>query len=474
MLFPRLCVTSTSGGGGKTLLSLGLASALRARGLAVKPFKKGPDYIDAAWLGAAAGVAATNLDPFFMTGPRLKDLFCASMLAANAKIGLIEGNRGLYDGLNESGVCSTAQLCRALACPILLCIDCAKSTRTIAAIVKGIVAFEEGLNFAGAILNRIGSARHENSLRAALAANCDLPILGALPRLEANPLPERHMGLAAMNKKSGEILTKLGAFVANHCDLDAMIAAASQAPQLAPPETAAAPKIRDPAPKIGVVIDSALWFYYPENLAALANEGAEIVKLSLFDAGDSTAWHSVDALYMGGGFPEDYADEISQSPWLAFIASRAAKGMPIYAECGGLILLGSTFSKEGSTFAMAGVFPLDIAWNRRPIGLGYVDAAVIRENPWFPVGARLACHEFHYSSCSRPEDAPETALKLDRGAGLYRDVNCAFDGLFKNNVWASYSHIFAPAVPGWAPAFVRLAAKSAADRRHLASGDSDS
>ncbi|MBD5641208.1 MAG: AAA family ATPase, partial [Desulfovibrio sp.] len=179
--YPRICITSTGGGGGKTLLSLGLCRAFRQAGLDVKPFKKGPDYIDAAWLTGAAAEPATCLDPFFMDGPGLRKLFSSSM--AGHDLAIIEGNRGLFDGLNESGVCSTSQVARSLECPIIICIDCAKSTRTIAAVLNGLANFEPGLDFAGVVLNRVGSPRHASSLRAAINANTELKILGCLPRL---------------------------------------------------------------------------------------------------------------------------------------------------------------------------------------------------------------------------------------------------------------------------------------------------
>lgn len=457
---PRICVTSTSGGGGKTLLSLGLARAWSRRGHTVKPFKKGPDYIDAAWLGAAAGLAATNLDPFFMPPAELKGLFVASAHAAGADICLIEGNRGLYDGLNESGSCSTAQVARPLACPLLLCIDSAKATRTVAAILNGLTTFEAGLDFAGVILNRIGSARHETSLRAAIEANSSLRVLGSLPRMPVNPLPERHMGIASRGAMLAggveSLLDGLSAFVSKHCDLETILAQARAAPPLAMPDPPLIHTRTCGSPRIGVVRDQALWFYYPENIRALENEGAKIVWLSLFDPAN---WKDVDAIYLGGGFPEDFAREISCSPCLPLLAAYARAGMPIYAECGGMIILASEFVRNGESWPMAGVFPLQAIWHSRPQGLGYIEAVVIKKNPFYPVGMNLRGHEFHYSSCVLQEPKQDTVLQLRRGAGIGGQRH-AVDGLLLNNTWASYTHIFAPSVPCWARNFTTLAAKA--------------
>lgn len=445
------------------MLSLGLCRAWSRVGIVVKPFKKGPDYIDAAWLSMAAGIQATNLDPFFMDTAGLKELFITAMLAPRAAIGIIEGNRGIFDGLNESGVCSTAQLMRTLDCPIALCLDCAKATRTMAAIINGLTCFEEGLSFAGVILNRIGSSRHELSLRRAIEANTSLPVLGALPRLESNPLPERHMGLASrgaeLNRDSDTILERIADFVSENCDLGAIMAAACVAPPMDPIKMPAISRNSAKSPRIGVVRDQALWFYYPENIAALQQEGAEIVWLSLFDR-QNPGWGNIDAIYLGGGFPEDFAPGISASTCLPLLADYAAKGMPIYAECGGLIVLCTEFRRNGKSWPMANVFPLSVNWHAKPQGLGYVEATVRKKNPYYSQGTILRGHEFHYSSCTFNGIAPEMLLTLRRGTGIYRGDE-AFDGLLKNNVWASYTHIFAPSTPEWAKNFVKIA------RNHL-------
>ena len=499
--FPRLCVSAASGGGGKTLLSLGLARAFGQAGLAVKPFKKGPDYIDAAWLGRAAGGAgappATNLDPFFLSAPELAALFARAMQAAGdaaarngpPRLGLIEGNRGLYDGLDEAGSCSTARLARALACPVLLCLDAAKMTRTAAALLAGLLNFEAGVRVCGVVFNRVGSPRHEAALRRAVAAHLPVPVLGALPRLGRNPLPERHMGIAStggsLSDGADALLDELAALVRESVDMDAVLAAARDASPLPGVEVASpdgsfagkeaerlvslpgltpspAPAARNVRPRIGYVRDAAFWFYYPQNLAALTDAGAKLVPLSLVDAPESEAplWEGLDGLYLGGGFPEDFLPQLSGAPLLARIAGLSRAGLPVYAECGGLILLSRGVERGGVFWPLAGALPLRIVWTPRPQGLGYVEGVVRAANPFFPVEMRLRGHEFHYSRCVPDADAPPPALELERGSGLGRPCGSAAagDGVALRGTWAAYTHIFAPAAPCWAPNFVAAAA----------------
>lgn len=459
MQFARLCISSTGGGGGKTLLSLALARFWHNCGISVRPFKKGPDYIDAAWLGAAASFPCANLDPFFLDSGQLLEIFCNAMREASAPaIGLIEGNRGLYDGLNEHGSCSTSALARALSCPVLLCVNSVKTTRTMAAILNGIINFEADLDICGVVLNKVGSPRHESALRKAIETNSSARILGAIPRLPTNPLPERHMGLASngpgLAEHTEQTLTELAEIAHRYCDVDAIFALARKAvPLRCAPPTPAVPAIVTSRPKIGYILDNAFWFYYPENLKALTESGAQLLRLSLLDKTESTDWECLDGLYIGGGFPEDHAEALSQSPRLRTLAALAESGMPVYAECGGLILLCDKFRKCGRSWPMASVFDGEITWSERPCGLGYVEGQVIGKNPFFPQAMKLRGHEFHYSSWSSPDPRPDFQLALTRGNGLGNGR----DGLLKNNVWASYTHIFAPAVPLWARNFVKAA-----------------
>lgn len=456
----RIIISGTAGGGGKTLLSLGLCRALKNQGLRVQPFKKGPDYIDAAWLARAAQRPCTNLDPFFLDENRLRSLFAHSM--AQADVAVIEGNRGLYDGRDVEGSCSTAALSRTLDAPILLTLTVTKMTRTAAAVALGLARFEP-IRLAGVVLNQVGTGRHESLLRRAMES-AGIPVLGALPRLAENPIPERHMGLVGLHElpntvadgardSAEDCLERLGEFVATHVDVDNILHIAGETafPQVEafwtePPLTPAT------RPRIGYVHDAALWFYYNENLEALERAGADLVRVSLFDA---QPWPHLDGLYLGGGFPELFVEALSRSPRLADLRALAARQIPIYAECGGFMLLCRTVRVDGVEFALSGVLPADTIFERRPQGLGYVEATVEGKNPFHPVGTVFRGHEFHYSRCVTQAD---TLLRLADGTGMGNGR----DGLLAGNTFAAYTHLFAPAVPHWAPNFVHAAMKGSA------------
>ena len=462
---PRLTVSSLSGGGGKTLLSLGLAGALTEQGFEVVPFKKGPDYIDAAWLAAAAGRPASNLDPFFLAPDRLRSLFVHQVartaspaaLAEGRCLALVEGNRGLYDGMDLEGSCSTASLARDLEAPVLLSLNATKMTRTAAALIQGIMGFEKGLRFAGVVLNQVGRARHASYLRACIEQYTDMPVLGELPRLAENPLPERHMGIASLlgdrlSETCESALAILKAHVREHVDLDRILEASRTAGSLenVAPFWDGEPVAPADPPVIAVVRDASLWFYYRENFEALERAGAKLAFVSLLDGG---AWDfaGIDAVYLGGGFPEDYLDALSQSPRLKELACEARRGLPVYAECGGFMILSRAIAREGRSWPMAGLLPVDIDVFPRPRGLGYVEAVVAKENPYHPLGLRLRGHEFHYSTARNAGCEP--ALMLEKGTGMGQGR----DALAAGRVWGSYTHIFAPAVPTWAGRFVEAA-----------------
>jgi len=460
--FPRIILAGLSGGSGKTFVSAGLARAFSRRGLAVMPFKKGPDYIDASWLGLAARAPACNLDPFLLTQGVIAALFQEK--AARADISIIEGNRGLFDGKDFEGTCSTAELARQLEAPVILVLDATKMTRTAAAIVAGCRAFEPGLNLAGVILNRTAGERHRNILKDCIEGLAGVPVLGALPKSAHNPIPERHMGLVSDQEHSGreQALDAIADTIEACVDVERVLDIAKSAP---PP--AAAPPVPWPtsvasgqAPVIGYVHDAALWFYYPENLEALERAGAKLAPLSLLA---NEPWPEIHGLYLGGGFPETNAEALSANTSVrSHVRALAQAGLPIYAECGGFMYLCAslTIDQNGDhrEYPLAGVFPLATRLCPRPQGLGYVEALVEVENPFHPLGAHITGHEFHYSACidpALPTLAPPTAFKMLRGQGMIGKR----DGLVTGNTFAAYTHIHALGTPHWAPNFVRAALK---------------
>jgi len=459
--FPRIILAGLSGGSGKTFVSAGICRAFARRGLSVKPFKKGPDYIDASWLSHAARSPACNLDPFLLPQAVVAGLFQEK--AAKADISIVEGNRGLFDGKDFEGTCSTAELARQLSAPVILVLDATKMTRTAAAIVAGCRAFEPGLNLAGVILNRTAGERHRGILKECIEGLAGVPVLGALPKSSSNPIPERHMGLVSDQEHSGreQALDAIADTIEACVDLDRVLEIARGAPaQTAAepvpwPEPVCAPA---KAPVIGYVFDAALWFYYPENLEALERAGARLQPLSLLS---NEPWPDIHGLYLGGGFPETQAETLSANTAVRDrVRALALAGLPVYAECGGFMYLCESLTlgsgAEHSAHCLAGVFPLATRLCPRPQGLGYVEALVEVENPFHPLGAHITGHEFHYSACmdpALPTLAPPTALKMLRGQGMIGKR----DGLVSSNTFASYTHIHALGTPHWAPNFVRAA-----------------
>lgn len=474
MHLPRLVISGLSGGSGKTLLSLGLTRAFRQRGHRVQPAKKGPDYIDAAWLALAAGRPAANLDPYFLPTRALPAALARTAVrfspdGAEPDLAIIEGNRGLYDGRDVHGSCSTAQVALALDAPLLLVLTCTKMTRTAAAVVTGVVSFAPALRFAGVVLNNVGNPRHAAQVRQAVEYYTDIPVLGELPRLRENPLPERHMGLELspasrdphIRAERERILDFLAAYAEEHIDLDVVIKAASAAPELPAPELPAPPRTSPARPRIGFVRDDALWFYYEENLAALRDAGADLAELSLLDA---APWPALDGLYLGGGFPELFPDEISASPHLTDIRNLAESGRPLYAECGGFMLLCRALRLNDREVSMSNLLPVATEFLPRPQGLGYVEACTVKDTLFHPRGSSWRGHEFHYSRCVWDGSVPDFALALSPGVGMGKIRDRGWDGLIagpRNNVFASYTHLFAPAVPHWAPRFVAAAQNTA-------------
>jgi len=452
---PRLLLSALRGGAGKTTLTLGLLAAWRAQGRNVVPFKKGPDYIDPAWHALAAGSPSHNLDPFLMEGDQIVGLVYRHAAAADAL--LIEGNRGLFDGLDAQGTYSTAELAKLLATPVVLVVDCSMTTRTAAALVMGCQHFDPQVNLAGVILNQVARPRHEAILRNTIEHYCKVPVLGALPRLKCAVFPERHMGLVPPPEHRAAVRAVQAAqdLAERYLDLPGLWEAACQAPPL-PIASEDLYPISEPLPQvnIGIVRDAAFQFYYPENLEALEQAGARLVFLSALT--DPQLPRDLDALYLGGGFPETNAPALAHNDTFRASVRQAAEwGLPIYAECGGLMYLGRSIQTlEGQSYPMVGLLPHDFLMGKSPQGHGYTVLEVAAENPYFMPGTRLKGHEFHYSRL-QPEPGPEATLafRMTRGAGI-----CGHrDGFVYKNVLATYTHLHALGAPDWAPALVRQA-----------------
>jgi len=461
---PRIMIAGLKGGSGKTLVATGVVAALSRRGLPVQPFKKGPDYIDASWLGRAAGRPCYNLDTF-MTGEDRAARSFASRVSPDVAA-IIEGNRGLFDGMDIEGSHSTARLAAILDAPVILTVDCTKSTRTVAAMVAGCINFAGDFKIAGVVLNRVAGIRHQDVVSSSIEKYCGIPVLGALPKLKSRPFPERHMGLIPPQEHDlvDEAIGNTAEVIEKCIDLDRLSEIIySAAPIEAPDSRAYAFDSSAKMPKIGVARDSAFQFYYPENIEELDACGAAIIETSPLNDGKLP---DIDALYIGGGFPETHAARLAANRgYLDSVKAAADGGMPIYAECGGTMYLGEKIVANGQEHCMAGVFPVTFGMEERPQRHGYTLLEVVRPNPFFEVGTEFRGHEFHYSRIlDWKENRIPTAFGLKRGYGF----DGKRDGMSYRNVVAAYTHVHALGAEKWAASFVKAAGEHR--RRNLRAG----
>ena len=444
----RLLVSAAHKSSGKTMFSIGLCAALRAQGMLVQPFKKGPDYIDPMWLGQAAGRDCFNLDPYLSSGDEILSSFTAA--AVRADLSVVEGNKGLHDGLALDGSNSNAALARLLGTPVLLVIDARGMTRGIAPLLLGYQAFDRGVHIAGVVLNQVGGSRHEAKLRAAVEHYTDLPVLGALGRDAQLQLDERHLGLVTSLEvdDAGSRIQRLGQRVAEQVDLARVLELARRAGPLPQPSSATVMPLRAPASarplRIAIARDEAFGFYYPDDLEALRAAGAELMP---FDTLRDARLPVADGLFIGGGFPEMFMEELQANARLrADIAAAIEAGLPAYAECGGLMYLARSLHWQGRSCRMVGAIPGDAVMHARPVGRGYVRLQPTAEHPW-AAGGEVLAHEFHHSSLEHLPQGQRFAYRVARGHG----IDGAHDGLRQHNLLASYSHLRGA---GWAARFV--------------------
>ena len=470
-----LLISSPQGQSGKTIVTVGLCDVLKRRGLSIQPFKKGPDYIDPSWLTVAAGRTCRNLDLFLIPEDRLFFSFYRNCEGVN--LAIVEGAMGLYDGLDSYG--TTAEIARLLSIPILLVVNTTRMTSSIAPMVMGFQHFQKDVPIAGVILNYVSGTRHERKLRKAIEQYCGIPVVGSIPKDQDLHIMERHLGLIPSSESSeGELsIERIGRKLESRLDLDQILtlARSSKAPQVSSPllkkektkksslplkerdrvrGTARTQKVR-----IGIIRDRAFNFYYPENLEALAMEGAELLFIDSF----KDRLPKVDGLYIGGGFPEFFLMELEGNRGLRQdIAKAVHKNLPVYAECAGLMYLCRSISWNRRSYEMVGVIPSEISLSDRPEGHGYVIAKVINENPLFPVGLTIRGHEFHHSNLL-PIDDLQFAYRIQRGKGIADKK----DGIVFKNLFASYVHLHALGTPEWAKSFVALASKGKRATRRL-------
>jgi cobyrinic acid a,c-diamide synthase len=481
--FGCLLISSPQGHSGKTVVTVGLCKLLRRRGLSVQPFKKGPDYIDPSWLTIAAGRSCRNLDLFLVPKERLTQAF--NQACEETDLAIVEGAMGLYDGLDTHA--TTAEIARLLNIPILLAVNTSRMTSSIAAMVKGYQLFQTNIKIAGVILNYVSGMRHEKKLRDAVEQHCEIPVVGSIPKDEGLRIAERHLGLIPCPESTDaeSVVERIGDKLESCLDLDRILAIARE---FSPPHPAPLPPgeremektslpngvrelTRDPhlvkdkdnrggqgiRAKIGILRDRAFNFYYPENLEALMNANAELIFINSFE----DRLPEVDGLYIGGGFPEFFLKELEGNRGLRTdIAEAIEGGLPVYAECAGLMYLCRSIFWQGRSYETVGIIPAEVRISEKPEGHGYVVGEVIGKNPLFPIGLAVRGHEFHHSKISIKKGV-KFAYQIRRGHG----IDGQRDGVLYKNVFAAYTHLHALGTPSWAEAFVSLVAKGGKFRR---------
>jgi cobyrinic acid a,c-diamide synthase len=369
-------------------------------------------------------------------------------------ITLVEGNRGLFDGVDIHGTYSTARIAKLLDIPVLLIVDCTKATNSVTPLVIGCQAFDPEIKLAGVILNRVAGKRHGELIKKSIEHYTKLPVLGMIPNLDLS-MPERHLGLTTVHELDdfNDKLEELGNNAEQYLNIEQIVDIARNASAIhSEKSTIQKSQIEKDKVLIGIIRDPAFQFYYSENLEALKQEGAEIVEFnSLIDS----EIIPVDLLYIAGGFPEVHAEQISRNiGFMSSIKRYAEQGMPVYGECGAVIYLGKSLRYKSNSFKMCGIFDLDFEFSEKPRGHGYTSLSVDNVNPFFKMGLKLKGHEFHYSI---PEnwvsENYSTAFSIKKGFGF----DGKRDGLNWKNVFVTYTHLHTTGADCWAKSLIDLA-----------------
>ncbi len=463
---PRILIAGDRSSAGKTTISIGIMSVLRNMGYKVQPFKVGLDFIDPGYHTEVTGRYSRNLDGYLMPENAVCEVF--SHAAKGADIAVIEGVRGLFEGLEAtSDIGSTAQIAKILECPVILVINARSITRSTAALVSGYKSFDPEVNIVGVILNNIGSDRHGKKARAAIETYTDTQVIGEIPRNESLKISMRHLGLIpAMEGRRrvadfDENLGKIKNIIKKGIDIDKLISLAkSSEPLTAPEEKIFRPQVSGNAVRIGVAYDEAFNFYYRDNLELLELAGAELV---YFSPVNDKALPEVDGLYIGGGYPELFAQQLEDNDSMReSIKQASADGLPIYAECGGLMYLTQEINTdvlgngryhmaemESGTFRMAGAIPGKTLMGHKRV-VSYNIGRFIKDNVIGRAGAGFIGHEFHHSEVLDLPDNTMFAFRLERGTGIKSNL----DGILVGNTLAAYAHLHAASYTGFARSFV--------------------
>ncbi|MDD5141877.1 cobyrinate a,c-diamide synthase [Methanoregula sp.] len=423
MTIPRIVIAGTHSGCGKTTVAGGLMGALVAKGYRVQPFKVGPDFIDPSHHSRICGRESRNLDPFMMGETGCRDTFLRA--SETSDVAIIEGVMGMFDGVDGTDLASTAHVARILQAPVILVVDAKGMSRSIHALIRGFREFDPTVSIAGVIVNRTGSPRHRAMIEPFLA----LPALGWLPRSDEIAVKSRHLGLVMGHEPAPH--REIAALIAEHCNLDAIILAARAAPPL--PATAHADIKVAPGSRIGIAYDKAFCFYYRDNLDLLERSGAELVFFSAL----TDHLPSVDAVYIGGGYPELFLPNLASASCTMELKKAAGDNLPILGECGGLMYLARDVLGEAN-HRMTGILPASATMTKRVQALGYTKGTITSKGAGFLTpGQTITGHEFHYSQLDPDRDARFT-ITLSRGKGIFNGR----DGLVSLNALGQYTHAY--------------------------------
>lgn len=429
---------------GKTVVSLGICAALKAKNYNVQPFKKGPDYIDPIWLSQASGNSCYNLDFYNMTEDEILQLYVNNDSIAD--ISMIEGNKGLYDGMSVTGGDANADMAKLLNLPVVMVVDSTGITRGVAPLVKGYQDFDEHVTIAGIILNKVAGERHESKLVQAIEHYTDLEIIGSIRRSKELIIDERHLGLMPANEtpQSQKFIDTASRLINDQVDLNKLINLGSTNVV-----TSSKPSLFVKTHlTIAIAKDSSFGFYYQDDLDKFNELG---VNICYFDAIHDTNLPDCDGLFIGGGFPEMQLDALSANQSLiSDIRNKIKAGLPTYAECGGLMYLTNKISTDEGEYPMVGIIDADTRMTPKPIGRGYVQLAPLAEHPWNNVASKIKAHEFHYSKLENIDPNTRYAFEVLRGVG----VDNKRDGIVKYNLLASYTHLRNLAGNQWVAQFV--------------------
>ena len=424
-----MMIAGTASGVGKTTVTLALIATMRRCGLAVQPFKGGPDFLDTGHHSRIAGRTARNVDTWMLSHQANLDLVARAAHGADALIA--EGMMGLFDG-KDGEIGSSAEIAKLLKLPVILVLDASKSARSIAAVILGFESFDPQLHLAGVILNRVAGEHHYRLLETAITTHCKTPILGWLPKEPAIAIPERHLGLNTAEESidTPEQIAELADLAEHHFNMDRILALRCGLELTHPASKSAQTTVR-----IGVARDRAFSFYYEDNLDLLREQGAEIIQFSPLE--NSALPEDLDALYLGGGYPELHAQQLSNNTRMASsIRNFAASGRPIYAECGGMIYLSHSLSTSGQNLPMLGILPFDFEMTGRLVNFGYATARFTRDCLLGPAGTIVRGHSFHYSRILG-EPTISTCYQVDYSLSRRTES----EGFSQSNILASYIHL---------------------------------